>query len=199
VKIYGIYFIVFAFFMSSVGYSIARFNHRFFAYQYAKAKILRKDTSQLIPLVDQQAEKLNLERLKGLKVPAWQAQEFEQLIRFFDAHTDRDDPVFMFPEQGAYSFILDRPFVGRFPMVTFSWIGKDWHEELFEDLRDANPKFVLLPKVPDATLEKVYFKIQRNKDNYYQIWNYIMENYQLIDSTQTLYIYKLKGVVMRDS
>jgi len=92
VKIYGMYFIIFAFFMSSVGYSIARFNHRFFAYKYAKAKILRKDTSQLIPLVDQQAEILNLERLKGLKVPAWQAQEFKQLIRFFDAHTDRDDP-----------------------------------------------------------------------------------------------------------
>jgi len=140
-KVFGICFLIFAFFMSSAGYAIARFNHRFFAYQYVKAKITGKDTKSLIPMSDQETEVLSLKRLVGLNVPAWQAEELKQLIQFFNKNTRPDEPVFMFPEQGAYSFILDRPFVGRFPMVSFSWIGgKKWHEELFSDLKNTNPE-----------------------------------------------------------
>ncbi len=200
VKVFGIYFLIFAFFMSSLGYSIARFNHRFFAYQYVQAKITGQDTGRLMPMNNQETETLNIKRLAGLTVPAWQAEELKQLIQFFDENTQPDEPVFTFPEQGAYNFILDRPFIGRFPMVSFSWIGGvKWHKELFEDLKRANPQYVIFPKVPDATLEKVYFKIQQNKNNYYQIWNHIMENYQLINSTQTLFIYQHKGGAAKDS
>lgn len=191
-KIFGISFLIFAFFMSTVGYSIARFNHRFIAYKYVKAKMTGKDVKDLIPLAREESEKLTIKRLAGLVVPSWQAQEIKQLTEFIEENTKPDEPVFMFPEQGAYSFIIDRPFVGRFPMVSFSWIGSGWHEELMEDLKKTSPRFVILPKEKDATFEKVYFKIQQNKDHYNEVMSYINEGYLHVFSTGSLFIYQRK-------
>ena len=138
--------------MSTVGYTIARLDNRFIAYKYIKSKMTGKDTKRFVPLGNEKSVKLKIKRLDGLVVPSWQAQDIKQLTEFVEKKTEPSEPVFMFPEQGAYSFIVDRPFIGRFPMVSFSWIGDSWHDELFNDLKKAAPEFVILPKVQDANL-----------------------------------------------
>ncbi len=190
-KIYGINFLIFSLIMSSLGYSIARYNHRFFAYKYVKNLITRRGTEQLIPLSDQKSEQLNLPRVSGMVVPSWQAQDINQLTEFIQSNTKPNDPVFMFPELGSYSFIVDRPFIGRFPMATFSWFG-NWHEELYQDLAKAEPSIAVVSKDPGPFFEKVYFQVQQNKKSYDRITAYIEDKYDLVGTTPSLLIYRVK-------
>jgi len=191
IKIHGIHFLLFAFVMSSAGYSLARYNHRFFMFQYVRNVFFSGDKDSLTPLAGKDSEKMLLPRLKGLVVPAWQATDFKQLTQFVDENTEPGEKVFMFPELGAYSFIVDRPFVGRFPTATFSWIG-NWHSELFQDLKEAKPRYVVLAKDPGETFPKAYFKVPRNKDNYDEMMNYITKRYERVSSTESLFIYQRK-------
>ena len=46
------------------------------------------------------------------------ARNVRQLYSFIHQHTQARDAVLFFPDLGVYHFIVDRPFVGRFPMVT---------------------------------------------------------------------------------
>ncbi len=190
VQIYGINFLIFAFLMSSIGYTVARYNKRFFAFKYAKYFVTGKDTHQLVPLAQEDHRVLTLPKVKGLVVPAWQAQDINELTAFIDAHTQKDEPVFMFPELGSYSFIVDRPFVGRFPMVTFSWINENWANELLKDLQGISPRFAVLAKDPGPTFEKAYFKIPSNKQHYEEVMRYIHDHYVVVDSTPSLLIYR---------
>ena len=175
--------------MSSLGYSIARFNHRFFAYKHVRNLIMNKETDKLIPLADESAERLTLPRVSGMVVPSWQAEDINQLTKFIQSHTESNEPVFMFPEIGSYSFIVDRPFVGRFPMTTFSWFG-NWHEELYEDLQKAKPKFAVVSKDPGPFFEKVYFQVAKNKEYYDKFQAYISQHYELVSSTPSMNIFK---------
>jgi hypothetical protein len=190
-KIYGVYFLVVAFIMSSLGYAAARYNKRFFAFQYIGRKMMGKETDSLIPLDGVSREVMMLDRVKGLVVPVDQAENFKQLTQFIHANTGRGEPVFMFPELGSYSFIVDRPFVGRFPMATFSWIG-NWHGELLQDLKTTKPRYVVLAKDPGETFPKAYFKIRRNKDNYDEMMDYIAHTYAPVSSTPDFLIYQLR-------
>lgn len=191
-KIYGIHFLVISFIMSSVGYSISRYNHRFFVFQYARDRILRKNTSHLIPLSKEKAESPDLKRLKGIKVPLGQVEDFKKLTQFIQEHTQPSEKVLMFPELGIYSFIVDRPFVGRFPMVTFSWMG-NWHVEFMSDLKAAAPRFAVVAKDPGESFPRAHFKIPSNKQHYDDVIRYIQEHYEVVASTPNSLIYQRKG------
>jgi len=191
IKILLIYFICFSFIGSSIGYAVARYNHRFFSFKYIRNLIIRKK-EDLRPLAGDKSKRLTLERAKGMVVPVSQAEDFEQISEFFQKNTMPREPVFMFPEIGSYSFIVDRPFVGRFPMVTFSWFGGNWHEELFQDLQEVRPQFAVIPKELAPRFEKVYFLVQENRKKYHQVLDYVYNNYDLVQSTPTLNIYKSK-------
>jgi len=192
-KTFGINFLILGFIMSSLGYSVMRYDRRFFSFQYVKNILLNRDVDTLIPMSDQKMERMNLERLKGMVVPSWQAQDFRQLTEFVNQNTEPDEPVFMFPELGFYSFIIDRPFVGRFPIATFSWVDEEWHRELLKDLTKTKPRFVILPKKLDPVFDKVFFKLRNNKDHYDETMHYIIQNYQMVNQTHSLFIYSLKN------
>ncbi|HQP10558.1 MAG TPA: hypothetical protein PKV41_04170 [Candidatus Omnitrophota bacterium] len=187
----GIYFLVFSFFMSSVGYSLARYNHRFFSLKYVRYLLTGKDVRELIPLSGEKTERLAMDRVKGMTVPAWQAEDIRGVTEYVHRHTELDEPVFMFPELGAYSFIVDRPFVGRFPMVTFSWFG-GWHEELWDSLRESGPRVAVIAKDPGPFFEKVYFQVPKNEEYYRLVTDYISQNYDLVETTHSLNIYQRK-------
>jgi len=109
VKIYGINFLVFAFFMSSIGYSVARYNHRFFAYKFVRDKITGKDTAHLTPLAREGTRAVNIERARGIIVPIDQAEELEQMEVFVKNHIPKDEELFTYPELGTYNFFFDHP------------------------------------------------------------------------------------------
>lgn len=190
-KLAGIYFLALGLIMSSSNYALMRYDRRFFAFQYVKSILLGKDTRWLRPLAGEQSERMRLSRLKGMVVPSWQAEDFKQLTDFFQRNTTLGETVLMYPELGMYSFIIDRPFVGRFPMATFSWIG-EWHQEFMEDLKAVGPRFAVLPKDPGPTFAKAHFKIPSNKHHYDDVMRYIAEHYGLVDSTPSLLIYARK-------
>jgi len=192
-KKFGIWFLILGFVGSSVGYSIARFNHRFVVVKYVHHFLFKQDMKALRPLAQRSAAKVGVATLSGMVVPSSQAEDFQQLNEFARHNMDSGKPVFMFPELGSYSFIVDRPFVGRFPMATFSWIG-GWQEELFLDLKRVNPKYAVLSKDPGPSFEKAYFKVKPNKISYDKIMRYINENYVQVGSTPSLLIYQRKDV-----
>jgi len=191
IKILLIYLFCFILIGSSIGYSIARYNHRFFSFKYVRNLIIQKK-EDLRPLAGNKFKRLTLERAKGMVVPVSQAEDIEQISEFFQKNTKPREPVFMFPELGSYSFIVDRPFVGRFPIVTFSWFGDNWHEELFQDLQDLRPQFAVMPKELPPRFEEVYFLVKENRKKCRQVMDYVHNNYVLVQSTPTLNIYKLK-------
>ncbi len=193
-KQFGIWFLISGFVGSSVGYSIARFNHRFVAFKYAQYFLFKKDMKSLMPLAHQSSERLGLKRINGMVVPSSQAEDFKKLNQFVRDNINFNERVFMFPELGSYSFIVGRPFVGRFPVPTFSWIG-GWQEELFAGFKKANPRFTILAKDPGPSFEKAYLKVEKNKISYNQIMRYINKNYVQVASTPSLLIYQRKDSI----
>ena len=180
--------------LSSVGYSIQRYNHRFPAFKVAVSFFSGKDIARLAPFKEENPKRLEIPRARGMMVPAKQAQEIESLVKFIDQNTAVDEPVFMFPEYAIYSFLANRPFVGRFPMVSFAWIKQEWHEEILSDLKRSRPRFAILPAVLGATFEKIYFKIPQTRINFDQFMDFIDENYSLILRSQYFLVYRRSDI-----
>jgi hypothetical protein len=189
-QIIGINTLLFLFVGSSVGYPIQRYNHRFYSFQYVVTLLTGGDTARLKPLADTPSQTLTLPRVRGMHVPASQAQNVIQLDRFIQDHVPPDEPIFMFPELGSYHFIVDRPFVGRFPMVSFSWIKDEWHEELFRDLKTQAPVYAVISKPDDIEHLKVFFQIKRNQDKFDAVHDYLQTHYTVAATTPDLLILK---------
>ena len=136
-------------------------NHRFYAFKYAVAFLTGQDTNKLRPSENLVAA--DIPTAQGLFIPPWQDQDFNLLQQTINTLLKEDETLFTFPDLGIYNFIVDRPFVGKFPIVIFSWFNDDWAQGLYEELQRIKPKVVLFPKQIDPVFEKVYFKIEKNK------------------------------------
>ncbi len=180
-------------FLSSLGYAIQRYNHRFYAFKFVRNVLMGKNTELLKPLAGYKTEILQLKRAKGVTVPAEQAQEIMDVVGFFDENTSPGETVFMFPELGSYHFFADRPFVGRFPMVTFSWFKDQWHEELLTVLKKTLPRYAVLLKDLGPWFPDVYFKIPKNKAMYDEVRDLVLKYYRPVRETSSLMIYRLKS------
>ena len=190
VKKYAFFILFVIVFMSSFCYFIHRYDHRFFSFKWAKNSLLGKNTAYLNPLYRKSAVKLDLRRVKGLTVPAWQAEEIKQLKTFIQHTTEKNEKIFMFPELGAYYFIIDRPFAGRFPMATFSWFLQGWHEELLSDLMEQRPRLAIIAKDPGPSFPQIFFKVKKNREMFEEMMSYIHTRYKPITQTHTLLIYQ---------
>ncbi len=187
---YAAVFIIFLA-LSSLGYAIQRYNHRFFAFQYVCKKLTGRETATLRPLTGENSVRLEMERVKGLIVPKEQAEDFMLLNRFVQERVAEREPIFMFPELGSYYFIVNRPFAGRFAMATFSWMNDRWHEELMSGLRETPPRVAVIQREPSPWFTETYFKVPQNRDKYQQVLDFIQRHYILIGSTPSLDIYRL--------
>jgi len=184
---------IFAMAVIAIGGSVKHLNRRFFAFKYMKYVLQGKDTQVLRPLAGQETKTLTLERAKGVTVPSWQAQELEEVADFIQRNSAPGDPVFLFPETSAYSFIVDRPFVGRFPMASITWMKEEWHQELMSQWKRLNPRYVILGKETED-FRKNYFVVPRNKIYYEEFLNKIHENYRSVREMSTFYIYQRKDL-----
>ena len=170
----------------SVIYSFGRFQKRFPAVQILTGKNIQK----IKLLSGEEVRTLQLDRISGMTAPAWQAQDLEELTRYLHQHTAADEPVFMFPEMGAQYFIVDRPWIGRFPMGTLSWLNDDWHVQWMDQLKKADPRWVVMPQHLRDDFYNIYFTVDANKRKYEEVAHYIEERYTVVSSTPTLNILK---------
>ncbi len=168
----------------SLGFSIQRF-----------IRMMQKDQKNLKLFEAEHPSTLSQERLKFLTLPLSQAQEFEAVTRFIQTHTQPHEPVFMFPELGVYSFVVDRPFVGRFPMVTSSWLNPQWHEELLDALKTEKPHYAVLSKTLPDYFQTIHFHQPQNRVYYETVRNFILKNYHIVQKTSDSYIYELNHSV----
>ena len=144
------------------------------------------------PLKDEEGIELHLKRVAHMTVPVGQARDFEELNAFFRKNTSAREPVLMFPEMAFYYFLLDRPYIGRFPMVSFTWLNDRWHEEFMNDLRTTNPRWAVVPKTFPDWYYYQYFKVAGNKLKFDEVMNYVHGRYEIIASTSSFDIFRLQ-------
>lgn len=178
--------------ISSLAFSLERYNKRFFVFQWLRNTVSGKDCSKIMPLAKVPSRPLALKRARGMVVPVGQADELEAVVGFLDKNTAPNEAVLMYPELGTYSFLADRPFVGRFPIATFSWFSERWHGEFMSDLKQVRPRFVVMAKEQKPNWVKVYLAVKENREKYAQAMDFIASNYNLRTTTPASYIYELK-------
>lgn len=194
-RVYLFQFFVFCLIGSSLGYSVQRFNHRFTMFKIVRNKITGKDIESLKPLQGQETKRMELARLRNMTIPRWQADEIEGVVAFIQTHTHPDEAIFYYPEVGNFAFWADRPFVGRFPVATFSWMGDEWHRELFDDFKKATPRYVVMTHLGHRTFpEEWYFRNKSNVGKFQEITNLILDNYVLVKSFESVGIYQRKDL-----
>lgn len=187
------YFLIVALIGSSLGYAIARYNHRFFVFKFIGSKVQGKDTADLRPLTDTDARALKVERAKGIIVPAEQADELEQIQDFVQKHVVSNEELFTYPELGTYNFLVDRRFYGRFPLATFTWFNDRWHTALLEQLNKSKPRYIILEKEIPQYWKDVYLGLEPNKKKFQDMMDFIFTHYTIVGETRLSGIYQLKG------
>ena len=186
-KILGISFLIFAFIISTIIPAFVRYNKRFPAAQL----LFGQSLAEVQPLKGEPMIRITSGKAAGLTVPLYQAQDIAMLTEFFNGATKPDEAVLMFPEYGAFNFIINRPFVGRFPNVTFSWMNDRWHQEILAELKQNPPRYATMPKKLEATI-KCYLLKKENFLKYQEVRNFIEEHYVPEISTPTQIIYRHK-------
>jgi hypothetical protein len=175
--------------LSSLIFPISHFQKRFFIFQILSGKKIAK----IRPLAGEPTATLHLSRISGMTVPLWQAQDLQQLQDFLILHTQPDEPVLMFPELGTLHFITGRRPIGRFGMVSMSWLNERWHAEFMNDLRTTRPRYAVIPKkFPDHYYNQ-YFKVAANQQKFDEVVRYVEDHYTLVTSTPSWNVFVLKG------
>jgi len=174
--------------ISSVIYFTGRFKTRFYRTSWVK---------QLISGRQQQRELINgspvslidLPRIRHMTVPTWQAEDLEQLKRFVDEHVPAHEVVWMYPELGGLHFILDRPWVGRFPMATFFWMDEGWFTDYEKTLEANPPRYAIINKVMPFYFKNIYFQVTANRLKHELMMQFLKDHYRIEGQTPTYFIY----------
>lgn len=185
--------LVFLLIGSSWGYSIDRYNKRFFAVRWLTTKAMGKSTDGLRPLNEEKTITLDLKRINHMTVPQTQGKDIQQLEEFISQNTEKHEPVFMFPELGTMHFIVNRPSVGRFPHVTLSWFSEKWHQEVMQALKEKQPRYAVINKTMPEYFDIVYFPVESSKRKFDETMQYISDNYVLEEATPSYNIFRRKN------
>ena len=179
--------------LSSVIYSVSRLNKRFFTAKYLSHMLAGKDTSKLKPLANESTQRLDLPRTQGIVVPLEQAKDLTQLNDFLKTHTASTDKVLMYPEMGAVHFIVQRPWIGRFPTVTLSWLSPQWQSQWLAEAEAAKPQVAVVLKEMPEYFENIYFQVPTNRRYFEENMDYIRRHYQPVSQTSSWTIYERRG------
>lgn len=190
-KVYGIYFMLFLFCGSSLGYSIDRFNKRFIFFKIVRDKLMGKNIDYLRPLAGEKSRALKIERAEGVITTESQANDIEQVVSFLQDNTNADEVVFMHSEMGIYNFFADRKFLGRFPLYTFAWFDEGWFDEFCKDFLEVKPKFVVIRKDFPTNWKEVYLAKKNNVIKYEKLLKMISDNYHFVKETENAKIYQI--------
>ncbi len=177
---------------SSLGYCIARYHHRFIAFTILGRVLTHKSLASLSPYNREGSRPLKIARSSGVIVLNDQADDLEQLEKFVNDKTQKNDIIMTFPELGAYNFFFDRRFLGRFPMTTFAWFKEEWYQAWLTQFKSGKAKYVFLQKQIPQDWKDIYLPLQSNRRKYEEIMRLIKTDYTLIDETPLTYIFELK-------
>lgn len=185
--------IVTVLFFSSLSYSISRFNKRFWSLKFTGQLLSGRDVEALkYAGKKEEYALLDIERVRGIWVPKDQALELKALGDFFKAHSKNEDIVLMFPEYGAYNFIFDRPFLGRFAMSDLAWLSDVWFEEYLSAFKDGQARYVVVQKTMPPGWEETYFGYAPNRHKYDLMIETIDRRYRQVAETDESRIYERK-------
>ena len=98
----------------------------------------------------------------------------------------------MYPELGMYHFLFDRPFLGRFPITTFSWFNDQWFLEYLQHLKSKQAKYIVIQKDLPKNWYQIYLGYAPNIKKFDQMNDVIKKEYQLFKELTNLSIYKRK-------
>jgi hypothetical protein len=162
--------------------------------KYIESEVFhQKNVDGLSDLEGQPTAFLNIDRARGHTVPRRQAEEITGVVEFLKAHTKPDEAVFCYPEVGNFNFWADRPFIGRFPIATFSWMYGPWQKELLNDFQRAKPRYVVMTQMGDRTFPREwYFQNPRNQQYFEQMTRIILAEYVPVRSFESVAIYERK-------
>jgi hypothetical protein len=156
----------------------------------------KKKVKGISLLENQDIATLRMERANGHVVPQWQKEEIQGVVEFLKANTISDEKVFCYPEVGNFNFWANRPFVGKFPIHTFTWMYEPWYQETLRDFKEAKPKYVVMTHLGHRTFPEVwYFRNPRNKEHFEEMTQLILTNYRMIRSFESVGIYERKKVL----
>ncbi|MBI3601325.1 MAG: hypothetical protein HY209_00280 [Candidatus Omnitrophica bacterium] len=188
-----IYIFVMGLFIFSCAYTLQRYHKRFWSYQYTLNTLTGKNNDYLKRWdKHEQYGQLNIERARGIWVPVDQYNDLNQISNFITQKTSPDDVIMMFPELGTYNFLFDRPFLGRFPIVTFTWFNDHWFEEYLGDLKSLKTNYIIVQKRMPEDWYKVYLGYAPNKIKYQQMLETIHRFYVPVAQTEATWIYQRK-------
>ncbi|MDO8489358.1 MAG: hypothetical protein Q7S42_04540 [Candidatus Omnitrophota bacterium] len=172
-------FLIVAIIVSSLGYCIPRFPKRFFVFWRDPFKNLA-------------SAKINMPRINGMVLPKWQADDFIQLREFSQKHTDFGEKIWMYPELGAIHFIIERPWVGKFPTATSAWFTDAWYEQYMLELKRVVPRYAIFDRNSPEHFEEVGLS-DKLKNRFNDQILYLKANYSIISSTPAYDIYIRKN------
>ena len=178
--------------VTSLGYALQRYSHRFFVFKYVQNVLGAKGSAGFLKQQQEGLRFLKIERAKSMVVPIEQAQELEFVVDFIRKNSGPNEVVFTYPQSGTYNFLADRPFLGRFPMATFSWFKEEWHRELMADFSKNKPKFVIVSRDLPADWERVYLAPPENRRKYRDVMEMIRLHYRLCVKSPQSDIYRLR-------
>lgn len=180
-------------FISSLAYAFARYSNRFWSVQSGR-QIFSGKESKYYKFANPNVpyEQLTIERAKGIWVPVEQAGELKILNDFILKKSQSSDIFVMYPEEGMYNFLFDRPFLGRFPFCTLSWINDDWFNEYFKDFSELKAKFVIVRKEYSEVWNKVTLGYRPSKIKHEEILRVIKKSYVMVRETPKSWIFERK-------
>ena len=118
--------------------------------------------------------KLGLVRAKGIFVPEKQAEAITGAIEFIKENTASSEEIFVFPHEGQYYFLADRPSITRFTPCIYASIDIDYQRQIVNDLETKRPRYCIY--VRDAYVFTDYNKIP-NEKRLSLVFGYLKDNY----------------------
>jgi len=176
--------------LSSVIYSFGRFKTRFYKTSWFCQSITGKSKAKLAMVNGSAPKPIDLTRIRHMIIPVWQAADLEQLTRFVQEHVPEHETVWMYPELGSLNFMLQRPWVGRFPMATLSWMDEGWFADYAAALERNPPRYAIINKVMPFYFDTVYFLVPANRIKHERMMQFLYNHYVVETQTSTYYVYR---------
>jgi hypothetical protein len=176
--------------ISSVTYTIGRFKTRYYKSSWVCQLIGREEKKQAL-INGSPVTLIHLPRIKHMTIPVWQAKDLEQLKAFVDEHVPAHEAVWMYPDLGSLYFILDRPWVGRFPMVTLSWMDEGWFADYAAALQQHPPMYAIVTK--EKLLLYFYrtdFLVPANHIKHERMMQFLYNHYVIEGQSPSYFIYR---------
>jgi 4-amino-4-deoxy-L-arabinose transferase-like glycosyltransferase len=176
--------------ISSAIYFVGRFKTRYYKTSWVYQLIPGKDKGKQLLINGAFASPIDLPRIKNMAIPLWQAEDLEQLKSFVDEHVPAHEAVWMYPELGSLHFILDRPWVGRFPTVTLSWMDEGWFADYEKALEDNPPRYAIFTKEKLFYFDTSIFLVPANRVKHERMMQFLYHHYVIEGQTPSYLIYR---------